>query len=455
MLVAAEGFDLPDASCVMMARPTLSLSLYLQMVGRGLRPKPDGGDCLLLDLAGNTLTHGLPEARRRWSLVPRGKQAPAGLPPDDAVGELGGKSCGRCGRLRGWKHWEYEIHCGDAHDLVCDLCHIDAHLAAHLPAPASPLPAEDTADHPEPIAPPRADVAPSPGLKTDAVDEESEAPPQALIALGKIKHRRPLEEALAGAQAAPLSDLLQNDLYFNERLRVEAIRAGRTVFDGAIHAAVFDDDTLLIYAPNKGGIPVGFLLPNVAISTIDRVRTHVRSQGSVIGTDPRDENADNVPDGTLAPIDDVNQPTGSRIIEIVREEREHIEGVLSNVESRENLSDNDRQALATARADLSKIVVPSDADVSDEAGRAAFSTAYIELLRGMRRNLLPRPGDRVSIDAPMAILSNALTGAIARTNRVLRRTAAEPPPVVPTAVTDILDRMRMENERRAERRRFQ
>ena len=37
--VATEGFDLPDAACVMLTRPTMSLSLYLQMVGRGLRPK--------------------------------------------------------------------------------------------------------------------------------------------------------------------------------------------------------------------------------------------------------------------------------------------------------------------------------------------------------------------------------------------------------------------------------
>ena len=134
VLVATEGFDLPDASCVMMARPTKSLALYLQMVGRGLRPKPDGGDCLILDLAGNTLEHGLPEAHRSWSLAPRGKQ-PDGEPAvdDDTVRELGGKSCGRCGRLRGWKSWEYEHHCGDAHDLVCDLCHIDAHIAARLP----------------------------------------------------------------------------------------------------------------------------------------------------------------------------------------------------------------------------------------------------------------------------------------------------------------------------------
>ena len=139
VLVATEGFDLPDASCVLMARPTKSLGLYLQMAGRGLRPKPGGGDCLILDLSGNTLEHGLPEAHRNWSLAPRGKQE-APPPPngiDDGVSETGGKTCGRCGRLRGWRHWEYEHHCGDAHDLVCDLCHRDAHIEAHLPVSPS------------------------------------------------------------------------------------------------------------------------------------------------------------------------------------------------------------------------------------------------------------------------------------------------------------------------------
>ena len=74
VIVATEGFDLPDASCIIIARPTMSLALYLQMVGRGLRPKPDGGDCILLDLAANSVTHGLPEDSRAWSLEPRGTQ---------------------------------------------------------------------------------------------------------------------------------------------------------------------------------------------------------------------------------------------------------------------------------------------------------------------------------------------------------------------------------------------
>ena len=80
VIVATEGFDLSDAPCVIIARPTLSLALYLQMVGRGLRPKSDRGDCLILDLAANALTHGLPEKRQEWSLAARGAPAFGALP---------------------------------------------------------------------------------------------------------------------------------------------------------------------------------------------------------------------------------------------------------------------------------------------------------------------------------------------------------------------------------------
>ncbi len=154
VIVATEGFDLPDASCIIIARPTLSLALYLQMVGRGLRPKEDGGHCLILDLAANAVTHGLPEDYREWSLEPRGApksgEAPIVLCPAceclspaashncRVCGYSFGKDCDRCGRWRAHKRWQYETHCGDAHQRVCDLCHIDAHIQAHLPV-APPL----------------------------------------------------------------------------------------------------------------------------------------------------------------------------------------------------------------------------------------------------------------------------------------------------------------------------
>ena len=147
--VATEGFDLPDAACVLLTRPTMSLSLYLQMVGRGLRPKKDDGDCVVLDLAGNSLRHGLPEEQREWSLQPRGEP-----PLGDAVlvrcphcegisaaashqcihcGLPFGEPCDRCGAWRAWKRWTRKTTCGQDHEQVCDLCHYDAHIQVRLP----------------------------------------------------------------------------------------------------------------------------------------------------------------------------------------------------------------------------------------------------------------------------------------------------------------------------------
>jgi superfamily II DNA or RNA helicase len=49
--VLVEGFDEPSADCVVLARPTKSEALYIQAVGRGLRPYPGKKDCLVLDVA--------------------------------------------------------------------------------------------------------------------------------------------------------------------------------------------------------------------------------------------------------------------------------------------------------------------------------------------------------------------------------------------------------------------
>ena len=63
-----EGFDCPEADCIMLGRPTQSETLYRQMVGRGMRPKADGRAGLILDLASNVYLHGLPESDVEWSL---------------------------------------------------------------------------------------------------------------------------------------------------------------------------------------------------------------------------------------------------------------------------------------------------------------------------------------------------------------------------------------------------
>lgn len=58
-MVLTEGFDAPQTSCVLIGRPTKNPGLYIQAVGRGLRLHPGKEDCLILDLAGASLTHNL------------------------------------------------------------------------------------------------------------------------------------------------------------------------------------------------------------------------------------------------------------------------------------------------------------------------------------------------------------------------------------------------------------
>jgi DNA repair protein RadD len=65
--VLTEGWDQPRVKCCVMARPTLSLSLYMQCVGRILRPW-ESVVPLVLDHSGNTDRHGLPHEDREWSL---------------------------------------------------------------------------------------------------------------------------------------------------------------------------------------------------------------------------------------------------------------------------------------------------------------------------------------------------------------------------------------------------
>lgn len=88
VMIATEGFDLPDIACVILARPTLSVGLAIQMIGRGRRPVPCACGAIphwrdatckcgrpvvkralrLHDHAGVVVQHGLPDDPREWSL---------------------------------------------------------------------------------------------------------------------------------------------------------------------------------------------------------------------------------------------------------------------------------------------------------------------------------------------------------------------------------------------------
>ena len=56
--VLAIGFDEPVAACAILARPTLSLALHIQQIGRVMRPSAGKIDCIVLDHAANVLRHG-------------------------------------------------------------------------------------------------------------------------------------------------------------------------------------------------------------------------------------------------------------------------------------------------------------------------------------------------------------------------------------------------------------
>jgi DNA repair protein RadD len=69
------GFDMPGIEAGIMLRPTQSLALFLQMVGRILRIAPGKIDAVLLDHVGNVLRHGMPDAAREWTLEGRAKRS--------------------------------------------------------------------------------------------------------------------------------------------------------------------------------------------------------------------------------------------------------------------------------------------------------------------------------------------------------------------------------------------
>ena len=67
--IISEGFDLPVVTAAILLRPTASMSLFLQQVGRVLRPSPGKLNAIIIDHVGNIHRHGLAEAYRDWSLL--------------------------------------------------------------------------------------------------------------------------------------------------------------------------------------------------------------------------------------------------------------------------------------------------------------------------------------------------------------------------------------------------
>jgi DNA repair protein RadD len=121
-----EGFDLPAIEAAILLRPTISTALYLQQVGRALRPAPGKDRATILDHAGNTIRHGLPTDDREWSLMgeeegaagKRRKADPDAAPVWQcqacyAYSPRAADACEGCGEARPYYGREVEVQTGE------------------------------------------------------------------------------------------------------------------------------------------------------------------------------------------------------------------------------------------------------------------------------------------------------------------------------------------------------
>lgn len=103
--LVSEGYDLPDLECCIMLRPTASEALFLQQVGRVMRPSPGKTECWLLDHVGNVgklvdgvfkRKHGLPNEEREWTLDGRRKKKKKKAEEEEIEDKVEIKQCPKC-----------------------------------------------------------------------------------------------------------------------------------------------------------------------------------------------------------------------------------------------------------------------------------------------------------------------------------------------------------------------
>ena len=98
-----EGLDVPVVGAIIALRPTKSLVLHRQQIGRGMRPAAGKAALIVNDHVGNVVTHGLPEDEPAWSLAGTTKQpgaagAPIWVCPDcSTINPLASRICSGCG----------------------------------------------------------------------------------------------------------------------------------------------------------------------------------------------------------------------------------------------------------------------------------------------------------------------------------------------------------------------
>jgi len=141
-MVLTEGWDAPEVSALILARPTRSLSLYRQMIGRALRPSPGKTDAIILDHSGAVFEHGFPDDSIEWSLstdhraINRSHNARKQHTRGEALStcpecfaiRLGGKRCGSCG-------WRPRPRAVDVETVAGNLGEVSRDRVARKPDP--------------------------------------------------------------------------------------------------------------------------------------------------------------------------------------------------------------------------------------------------------------------------------------------------------------------------------
>ena len=100
-MVLTEGWDMPEVSCCILARPTKKMGLFRQMVGRVLRPAQGKVNAIILDHSGAVFRHGFVEDRVEWTLDLENRATS----PKHAARERAGYTsrlleCTKCGSIR-------------------------------------------------------------------------------------------------------------------------------------------------------------------------------------------------------------------------------------------------------------------------------------------------------------------------------------------------------------------
>ena len=128
-----EGFDVPDCECVILLRPTMSLTLHIQQSMRSMRYK-EGKTALIIDHVGNVYRHGLPDDEREWTLEAKKKNAQSNIkvkqcPVCFAILNNFTKECHICGYTFPKEETETE----SPKEIETELKRITAEDLAHLP----------------------------------------------------------------------------------------------------------------------------------------------------------------------------------------------------------------------------------------------------------------------------------------------------------------------------------